>query len=149
MTKLFEHDYTVQSESTPTEKVKCMRCGEMVQETGYREFKNPSNKSKSIHAIYQKPLSNLRQVPFLVELAKGRLTIVYLQLCIDCEKFDFDASDGPKIIRQIKQAEKISLLWAHYPPDIQDDVDKKWGDAKILRRLSTKEAENHHLKRGQ
>jgi len=145
--KYFEHDYTMQSESTPTEKVLCMRCAKLVQGTGFREFPSPANKSKIIYAIFAKPLSNLRQVPFLVDFG-GRVSVVHLLLCQDCEKFEFKKIDGPKIIRQIIRAEQISRAWARYPQAALDAVEVKWGKAEVLRRLYGKEAESEYLKRG-
>lgn len=131
----FKHEYTVQSPESPTWLVKCMRCGVVVQETGYKMMPNLHDKTKQVAVLHAKPLSHQRLVPYLLEDNKGRLSMLHLQLCQDCEKHEVMEDDKPNILRQCMLADVVSLLWCHYPKEAVNAVQEKWLNSKILRRL--------------
>lgn len=134
----FSFDYVVQSDSTPTEEILCMRCGDVVERSTGRQVKV---NGKDVIVPFLKPSSHHVQVPVLVSF-DGRIRMVHLQMCSACKDFELTDDLKPKIVKQCKDACVAGLRWSHYPDEKIKMEEAHWDQAIVLRRLYGKELED-------
>ena len=144
----FLHDYIVPGDYFSDQTVLCMSCATIITRLNYTEMPMIGDSKKTVNVVGKMVLGNYTQTPVIM-YRNGKEMVVHVLTCKECRKFDVTEKIGDKIISQIKRAMKIEAKWKGYPDEAMQAIDRKYADARIMRKLTADELIDFYSKSGE